>query len=256
MSRIISIANRKGGVGKTTSTANLGAALNILGYKVLLIDLDSQKNLSQYFRFLDERNNVYGALRGQYPLRPTILAEGFHAISSTKHLAGAESELLNEMNREYFLKDLIEPLKNNYDYVLIDCPPSLGLLAINALAASDEVLIPLQAEFFALDGLTEILDLIKIIQKRTNVNVRIKGLFVTMYDKRNMICEETLAALKTHYDKFLLKTIVRVNTTLRDAQPMGLSIFAHKPNSSTTPGHLRLGQVSSNCIASNAIFLQ
>ena len=150
MSRVIAISNHKGGVGKTTSALNIGAGLNSLGKKILLVDLDPQANLSQSLGITEPEINIYGALRGRYPLQPVEITEGLDLIPSTLDLSGAEVELTGEAGREYILKELIDPLRNSYDFILIDSPPSLGLLTINAFTASDEVYIPLQAQYLAL----------------------------------------------------------------------------------------------------------
>ena len=159
MSKVISISNHKGGVGKTTSTINIGAGLNKLGKKILLIDLDPQANLSQSLGLQDQNPNIYTHLKQistgyRTSIRPVVILPGLDVIPSTLDLSGAEVELSSEAGREYILRELIEPLKGRYDYILIDSPPSLGLLAINALTASDEVFIPLQAQYLALQGLT------------------------------------------------------------------------------------------------------
>ena len=152
MTKVISISNHKGGVGKTTSTLNIGAGLNRLKKKVLLIDLDAQANLSQSLGITEPVKTIYGALKGKYDLDPMPIAKGLDLVPSEIDLSGAEIELAAEAGREYILKELIEPISKNYDYILIDCPPSLGLLTINALTASTEVYIPLQAQYLALQG--------------------------------------------------------------------------------------------------------
>lgn len=149
MSKVISISNHKGGVGKTTSAINIGAGLNLLKKKVLLIDLDPQANLTQSLGLTNQERNIYGALKGEYKLEPITILKGLDIIPSTLDLSGAEIELSSEPGREYILKELIEPLRSSYDFIIIDSPPSLGLLTINSFTASDEILIPLQAQYLA-----------------------------------------------------------------------------------------------------------
>ena len=166
MSKVISISNHKGGVGKTTSAINIGAGLNILKKKVLLIDLDPQANLSQSLGLINEPINIYGALRGEYKLQPINIIKGLDLIPSTLDLSGAEVELSSEPGREYILKELIEPLRASYDFIIIDSPPSLGLLTINSFTASDEILIPLQAQYLALQGLAKLVEVVDKIKQR------------------------------------------------------------------------------------------
>jgi chromosome partitioning protein len=156
MSKIVALSNHKGGVGKTTSTVNIGAGLNRLGYKVLLIDLDPQCNLTQSLGQKDSGENIYTALSGKTKLTPITVLPGLDIVTSTLDLSGAEIELTGQPGREYILKELVDPIRKKYDYILIDCPPSLGLLTINSLTASDIVLIPLQAQYLALQGLTKL----------------------------------------------------------------------------------------------------
>ena len=168
MSKIISISNHKGGVSKTTSALNIAAALNILKKKVLVIDLDPQANLSQSLGILDPKINIYGAIKGDYKPQPLEILKGFDIIPSTLDLSGAEIELAGEAGREYILKELLEPFTSQYDYIFIDTAPSLGLLTINAFTASDEVYIPLQAQYLALQGLSKLLEIIAKILMHLN----------------------------------------------------------------------------------------
>ena len=186
MSKVISISNHKGGVGKTTSAINIGAGLNQLGKKVLLIDLDPQANLSQSLGLIEPERNIYGALRGEYKLEPLAIVKGLDVIGSTLDLSGAEVEMSGEAGREYILRELIEPIRNNYDYILIDSPPSLGLLTINSFTASDEIFIPLQAQYLALQGLTKLLEVVDKIKRRLNKGLKTGGVFITQYDNRKV----------------------------------------------------------------------
>ena len=169
MSKVISISNHKGGVGKTTSAINIGAGLNKLGKKILLIDLDPQANLSQSLGIIEPGKTIYGALRGDYDIEPIEIVKGLDIIPSTLDLSGAEVEMSGEAGREYILRELIDPLRGSYDYILIDNPPSLGLLTINSFTASDEVFIPLQAQYLALQGLTKLIEVVDKIKRRLQI---------------------------------------------------------------------------------------
>jgi chromosome partitioning protein len=240
MSKVISIANHKGGVGKTTSAINIGAGLNKLRKRVLLIDLDPQANLSQSLGLIEPERTVYGALRGAYPLEPIQILPGLDAIPSTLDLSGAEIEMSGEAGREYILKELIDPLRGSYDYVLIDSPPSLGLLTINALTASDEVLIPLQAQYLALRGLSKLLEVIDKIQKRLNKELQVGGVFITQYDRRKVLNRDVVATIEAHFEDEVFKTRIRDNIALAEAPAQGLDIFRYQPNSYGAEDYLSL----------------
>lgn len=175
MSKIIAIANHKGGVGKTTSVVNIGARLANIGKKVLLIDLDPQASLSQSLGITDPETTIYDSIRGEHPLQPLNIYENLELVPSTLDLSGAEIELSSQMGREYILKELIQDIKTDYDYIFIDSPPSLGLLTVNALTSADEVYIPLQAQFLAMRGLTKLSEVIAKIQKSLNKKLVIGG---------------------------------------------------------------------------------
>jgi len=231
MSRIISVANNKGGVGKTTTVINLGAGLQRQGEKVLIIDLDPQANMSQSLRIINQERNIYRAIKGEGPLEPVEILTGLDAIPSTLDLSGAEIELATEPGREYILKELIEPLRSHYSYILIDTPPSLGLLTINAMTASQEVIIPLQAEYLATQGLTRLMEIVEKIQKRLNKELRIGGVFITQYDSRKILNREVAEFIKTYFEQDLLRTRVRDNIALAEAPAQGLDIFRYSPRS-------------------------
>jgi chromosome partitioning protein len=231
MTKIISLSNHKGGVGKTTSTINIGAGLNQLGKKVLLVDIDPQANLSLSLGITYAKNNIYGALRDEYEIKPIAMLEGLDLIPAVIDLANAEVELSNQPAREYFLKDILDKIKDNYDYILIDCPPSLGLLTLNAFTASDEVLIPLQAEFLASQGLTELLKVIKRITKRLNPNLIIGGLFLTKFDNRKTLNRDIFDFAKENFPDEIFETKIRDNITLADAPSNHLDIFRFNPKS-------------------------
>lgn len=231
MSKVISISNHKGGVGKTTSTINIGAALHKLGKKVLLIDLDPQANLSQSLGLIDQEKNIYGAIRGEYNLTPIQVLKGWDLIPSTLDLSGAEIELSGEAGREYVLRELIEPLRASYDFILIDSPPSLGLLTINSFTASDEIIIPLQAQFLALQGLTKLMEVIEKIKKRLNKELEIGGVIVTQYDSRKVLNRDVVDTIKTHFKEKVFSTMIRDNVALAEAPAQGLDIFRYNPKS-------------------------
>ena len=243
MSRVIAITNHKGGVGKTTSAINIGAGLHSLGKSVLLVDLDPQANLSQSLGISSPGRNIYGAIRGEYPLEPVeilppvaihftyVNRKGLDVIPSTLDLSGAEIELSGEAGREYILRELIEPLRGSYDYILIDSPPSLGLLTINALTASNEILIPLQAQYLALQGLTKLLEVVDKIKKRLNKELRLGGVFITQYDSRKVLNRDVVATIEAHFKDEVFNTRVRDNIALAEAPSQGLDIFRYQPKS-------------------------
>jgi chromosome partitioning protein len=240
MSKIIAISNHKGGVGKTTSAINIGSGLNSLGKKVLLIDLDPQANLSQSLGITEPERTIYGALRGLHGLEPISLLPGLDVVPSTLDLSGAEIELSGEAGREFILKDLLEPIKSNYHYILIDSPPSLGLLTINAFTASDQIFIPLQAQFLALQGLTKLVEVIEKIRKRLNPGLKIGGVFITQYDSRKVLNRDVVEAIKSHFPKELFSTYIRDNVALAEAPSQGLDIFRYNPKSHGAEDYLSL----------------
>jgi len=240
MSRVISISNHKGGVGKTTSAINIGAGLNKLGKKVLLIDLDPQANLSQSLGLIDQERTIYGAIRGEYKLEPVPVVKGLDIIPSTLDLSGAEVELSGEAGREYILRELIDPIKASYDFILIDSPPSLGLLTINAFTASDEVFIPLQAQYLALQGLAKLMEVIDKIKKRLNKELRVGGVFITQYDNRKVLNRDVVATIQSHFKDQVFKTKIRDNIALAEAPAQGLDIFRYNPKSYGAEDYLSL----------------
>lgn len=240
MSKILTIANHKGGVGKTTSTLNIGAGLQSLGMSVLLIDLDPQANLSQSLKISTPGANIYGALRGDYPLQAIEVYPGLDIIPSTLDLSGAEIELSGEAGREYILRELIEPLRGAYDYILIDSPPSLGLLTINALTASDEVLIPLQAQYLALQGLTKLMEVIDKIKKRLNKGLRMGGIIITQYDSRKILNRDVVASIESHFKDEVFTTRIRDNIALAEAPAQGMDIYRYQPKSYGAQDYLSL----------------
>jgi len=240
MSKVISISNHKGGVGKTTSTINIGAGLTKLGKRVLLIDLDAQANLSQSLGYGEQAENIYGALRGDYKLKPIEVTKGLDLVPSTLDLSGAEVEMSGEAGREYILKELIKPLKRSYDYILIDTPPSLGLLTINSFTASDQVYIPLQAQYLALQGLAKLLEVVDKIKKRLNKELKVGGVFITQYDNRKVLNRDVVSTIEAHFKDKVFKTKIRENISLAEAPSQGLDIFRYNALSYGAEDYLSL----------------
>jgi chromosome partitioning protein len=240
--KVICLSNHKGGVAKTCSAANIGAGLSRLGKKCLLIDLDPQANLSLSFGIRDSEKTIYGALQGAYGLKEAIIAvdEKLDMISSTLDLSGVEIELSSEAGREVILKELIDPLKKNYDYIILDCPPSLGLLTINALTASQDVFIPLQAQFLALQGLAKLTDVIEKIKKRLNKELEIGGVVITQYDHRKVLNRDVAGTIQEHFGDRVFKTVIRENVALAEAPSSGKDIFRYNPNSHGAIDYLAL----------------
>ncbi len=242
MSKVISISNHKGGVGKTTSVINIGAGLSRLKKKVLLIDLDPQANLSQSLGIIEPERNIYGALRGEYKLQPIEIIKGLDVIPSTLDLSGAEVEMSGEAGREYILKELIDPIRASYDYILIDSPPSLGLLTINSFTASDSILIPLQAQYLALQGLTKLIEVVDKIKRRLNKELKVGGVFITQYDSRKVLNRDVVATIEAHFKDEVFKTKVRDNIALAEAPAQGLDIFRYSPKSYGAEDYLSLSK--------------
>lgn len=231
MNNIISISNHKGGVGKTTSTVNIGAGLAVAGKKVLLIDLDPQANLTQCVGLQEVEQSIYGALRGDYELPIYSVTDNLDLVPSHLDLASIEIELSTKIARETVLKKLLEKVKTNYDYILIDCPPSLGLITINAFVASNSVYIPLQAQFLALHGLNKLTDIIKLVQDNLNPSLVIGGVFITHYDSRKILNRDIVESVKDYFTGQVFKTMIRDNVALAEAPAQGLDIFRYNPQS-------------------------
>lgn len=242
MSKVISISNHKGGVGKTTSAINIGAGLNLLKKKVLLIDLDPQANLTQSLGLINQDRNIYGSLRGEYKLQPIEILKGLDIIPSTLDLSGAEIELSSEPGREYILKELIEPLRASYDFIIIDSPPSLGLLTINSFTASDEILIPLQAQYLALQGLAKLVEVVDKIKGRLNKGLKVGGVFITQYDSRKVLNRDVVETIQAHFKDEVFKTQIRDNIALAEAPAQGLDIFRYSSKSYGAEDYLALSK--------------
>jgi chromosome partitioning protein len=231
MNKIIAIAQHKGGVGKTTSVINIGAALARKGHKVLLVDLDAQANLTESLGVAAGTKGVLEALTADESVKPTNIKENIDLLPSSLDLAGTEVELLNSIGREYKLKEALQPISKKYNYILIDCPPSLGLLTVNALTVADEVYIPLQAEYLAVKGLKSLLDIITLIKKQLNKRLKIGGVFITQYDKRKVLNRDTSESLPELFKGHILKTKIRDNVALAEAPTACKDIFSYAPTS-------------------------
>lgn len=225
--KIISFSNHKGGVGKTTSVVNIGVALTILNYKVLLIDLDPQCNLSQSLNVKGDKMNIYDVIKKKYKIDEIEVMKNLFIVPSVLDLSGAEIELSSEVGREFVLKEAINSLNSKFDFVLIDCPPSLGLLTINAFTASDELLIPIQAEYLALQGVTRLTDIISKIQQRLNKNLIFRGVFITQYDNRKVLNKDIAESISNYFNNLLFNTKIRDNISLAEAPVNGLDIFRY-----------------------------
>ena len=230
--KIIVFANQKGGVGKTTTAVNLGAYLSKNGQRVLLLDFDPQGNLSSSVGFKNQEWGVYEVLTDKIPvnraIRKTSL-ENLHILPSNIHLTGAGVELINLKDREYFLKEHIKPLLNYYNYIFIDCPPSLGILTVNGLTAADYVIIPLQCEYFALEGLSLLLKSITKIQKTSNPDLKIGGILFTMYDTRTKLSHEIVQEVVSYFKDKVFRTIIPRNIRLSEAPSHGMPILLYDP---------------------------
>jgi chromosome partitioning protein len=234
---IISLVNQKGGVGKSTTTMNLGAYLALHGKKVLLIDMDPQANITSGlgFRPENQRKNIYQALSAKIRLDEAIISTsivGLDLIPATPDLAAATIELVEAVDREFVFYNAIKVIHEKYDFVLIDCPPSLGLLTVNSLTASDKILIPIQCEYYALEGLKQLMESISLIKANLKENIEIMGAVLTMFDKRNQLSHQVVKEVRRHFPGHVFDSIIPRNVSLAEAPSFGKTILEYAPESS------------------------
>jgi chromosome partitioning protein len=232
MGKIIVFANQKGGVGKTTSCVNIGAYMAVMGKKVLLVDFDPQGNLSSSVGAAEKNKGIYEVISGKMPLLEAVTStsqQNLSVVSSNIDLTGANVELVNVVNREFYLKNALSQDKDAWDYILIDCPPSLGILTLNGLAASEQVLIPLQCEYFALEGLSLLLQTIQKVQQEINKSLKIGGIFFTMYDSRTRLAREVVEEVTGYFKDKVFRTIVPRNVRVSEAPSFSVPINEYDP---------------------------
>jgi len=236
MGRVIAVANQKGGVAKTTTAVNLGACLAFRGKKVLVVDIDPQGNASSGLGVdrLTVKGCIYDVLINGVPIEQIIVEtkiKNLHVVPATIRLAGAEIELVSAISREIKLKKAIAPIRENYDFILIDCPPSLGLLTLNALTAADKILIPIQCEYYALEGLGQLMNTIKLIKKHLNPHLELEGVVLTMFDARTNLSIQVVDEVKQYFKNKVFKTIIPRNVRLSEAPSHGEPVITYDPKS-------------------------
>ncbi len=247
MGRTIAVSNQKGGVGKTTTCINLAASMAILGKEVLLIDFDPQGNATSGLGLVPNEcsRNIYEALMVEAPIRQQIQktpVKRLSIIPSNIDLTGAEVELVNVENREMRLKTVLSEVKSDYDFVIIDCPPSLGLLTVNSLVAADSILIPLQCEYYAMEGISQLLVTINLIQETLNPDIQIEGILPTMFDVRNNISKQVIEEVRLHLKEHVLETVIPRNVRLCEAPSFGKPVFFYDRTSKGTVSYLKLAK--------------
>ena len=258
MGKIIALANQKGGVGKTTSSINLAASLAVLEYRTLLVDADPQANSTSGIGY-DPRTikaSIYECIINEIDPSDAIQSTdtpNLDLLPAHIDLVGAEIEMINLTDREYKMKAVLEKIRDNYDFIIVDCSPSLGLITINALTAADSVIIPVQCEYFALEGLGKLLNTIKIVQNRLNTELQIEGILLTMYDVRLRLSNQVVEEVKTHFQDLVFDTIIQRNTRLSEAPSYGISVIMHDANCKGAINYLNLAReiIRKNGLVSN-----
>lgn len=230
MSKIIAIANHKGGVGKTTSVASIGAILSQMGKRTLLIDLDAQANLTTSLLPEEPERTIYPSIKNGDPLPIVEVSDTLHLVPSSLDMAGVELEVSNRMSREFILKDLIEPIAKDYDYILLDCAPSLGIITLNALVAATELYIPLTAEALPSRGLTKLIDIVHNVQRRLNPSISISGVIITRWE-RSKLSQMVEEALRSSFGDAVFKTRIRKNISIAEAPLQAMDIVSYAPDS-------------------------
>ena len=247
MSKIIALANQKGGVGKTTSSINLAASLAVLEYKTLLVDADPQANATSGIGFdpRNVKNSIYECIINDVDPHEAIIktdTPNLDLLPAHIDLVGAEIEMINLDNREYKMQGVFNKIRDEYDFIIIDCSPSLGLITINALTAADSVIIPVQCEYFALEGLGKLLNTVKIVQNRLNPQLEIEGILLTMYDVRLRLSNQVVEEVRTHFEDMVFDTIIQRNTRLSEAPSFGVSVIMHDATCKGAINYLNLAR--------------